>query len=254
MDAVFKPLTVRDMLFAVEGCEMALEAPLRVLSEEITETRGETMQRRMISRTKGLLEVEPGSQRVYDAKIGYLHRTVKDFFETDKGSASIRSEPLEDQSHLLLAASYLRQLKMTTRRHHENSWNDFWHPAEYSMAHLRKYRNTKDPMSIRIIDDIDQVGQDFWGPARSGLEDDNSWLKEALDWHYYSGDCNPTHRQRIRHMTESLTKYLNWTATISLADMSDLGPATVKGNLRYNRDSFIKLVIAADLGFWVEAK
>lgn len=70
--------------FADESIEFILELPLQNQLPEDLEIRIETMQRRVNSRCKGLLEVFKGAgSRLgsYQVLVQYLHRTVKDYIE-----------------------------------------------------------------------------------------------------------------------------------------------------------------------------
>jgi hypothetical protein len=92
------PLSLLDMSFADEDdSDFAMKAPLGPLTTSHVSSRAELMRRRINACCKGLLEAKPDSKaQLADAKVGYLHRTVKDYLElketSDKLHAASRPE------------------------------------------------------------------------------------------------------------------------------------------------------------------
>lgn len=76
-------LTLLDMSLALDGCESAILAPISPMTMEEMSFRVDTMRRRVVSRSKGLLEIYEVKRKQEEARITYLHRTVKDFFKNE---------------------------------------------------------------------------------------------------------------------------------------------------------------------------
>jgi hypothetical protein len=81
-DSVDDSLTLLDLSFAEDGLEKAIAAEVEEVSLMQSKYRAETMRRRLNSRCKGLLEAPALRHQTLtaaEAKVQYLHRTVKDF-------------------------------------------------------------------------------------------------------------------------------------------------------------------------------
>lgn len=99
--------------------EFVLDQPVRPLSNEDLSIRLDIIQRRLVSRCKGLLEIAKnldnfGSDRDHGYKtVQYLHRTVKDYIEDENVQALLSSylkSPFDP--HLKLCAGNLASLKV----------------------------------------------------------------------------------------------------------------------------------------------
>jgi hypothetical protein len=77
---VDSPLTLLSVSLAQDGIARAMAAKVIPLSPEELAFRAETTRRRLLSRCKGLLEAPEFATKGADARVQYLHRTVKDFF------------------------------------------------------------------------------------------------------------------------------------------------------------------------------
>jgi hypothetical protein len=76
--AADKPLTLLDISLAQDGLERAMAAEVKVVALDELDFRAETTRRRLLSRCKGLLEAPNVKTMRADARVQYLHRTVRD--------------------------------------------------------------------------------------------------------------------------------------------------------------------------------
>lgn len=111
-DDARSPLSLLSLSFIEEDVQRAFSAEYgHPISYKEQEYRAETMRRRLNSRCKGLLEAP--NFRLYgpETKVQYLHRTVKDFFDEDRGRAIIASVPQDFDPHIALCAALVRHTK-----------------------------------------------------------------------------------------------------------------------------------------------
>lgn len=92
-----------------DNMNFALECPLRALSTEQATTRRKQITRRLNGRCRGLLEVNPLSQRVE-----FLHRSVMDFLRTsDMCKFLLETAPRNSNANLSLLRGYTAYIKTT---------------------------------------------------------------------------------------------------------------------------------------------
>jgi hypothetical protein len=275
----FDPLTLLDMSFALEGPKAAIQAPLGQLDKEELLFRGDTMRRRVISRSKGLLEVPSASVMNERAKVEYLHRTVRDFFKSEASWKYIRSGAPDFDAPLMLSASFLRQVKTTKVRNTASTLDEFWRSFTSSVEYMRLYEDAdKSTMSIEILDALARSGDDYWGqsPLHPGYE---NWLEELVDgcttrdtrpeWTCIASQYpfkNTTDTTQQNQGTASMwtngayskrqRDMPHWSNTIHLADLSPIHPAhsiqleTRRVPLR----SFVEFAFIIKLNFYIVAK
>jgi hypothetical protein len=79
-----EPLLLELYLADDPDTNSALTTPIKVLDEDAALQRSEAMRRRLITRCRGFLEIRNDHEsQSSDKKVGYLHRTAKDFIESD---------------------------------------------------------------------------------------------------------------------------------------------------------------------------
>jgi hypothetical protein len=160
----FEPLTLLDMSYALDGCAAAINASMDEVKRDELDFRAETMRRRINSRSKGLLEVPTASIRKEHAKVEYLHRTVRDFFQSEQAWAYIRSGAPKFDAPLELSAAFVRHVK-TTRTTFDKAvhvWNGFWRSFLYSIEYLRKRDSVDDKSAIYLLDTLSKTGDTYW--------------------------------------------------------------------------------------------
>lgn len=175
----FEPPTLINFSFAQDGCMPAIHAPIGQLRKDELSYMAETMRRRIMSRCKGLLEVPQAHVDHERAKVGYLHRTVRDFFKSTEAWTYIRSGAPDFDAPLHLAASSLRLTKMTSVRVRAGVIDEFWHEALFCAEYARK---CEDPtVAIPILDELSRVGDLYWGQTALHSNRYATWLAELVD-------------------------------------------------------------------------
>jgi hypothetical protein len=152
----FEPPTLLNISLALDSYTSAIKAPPGQLRKEERSFRAETMRRRIMSRCKGLLESPRVRMDSEQAKVEYLHRTVRDFFETDDAWTYIRSGAPGFDAPLHLAASYLWSTKMA------NTLDEFWHPAALCVEYARRCAKESGSAPIEILAEFSSAGDEYW--------------------------------------------------------------------------------------------
>lgn len=155
------PITLLDLALAKEGCDKALRAPLRPFTDAELEYYAENMRRFLNSRCKGLLEAPDVATKKHEAKVQYLHRTVRDFFQQDSVMDYIKSGVLDTFDPVLqLSAAYLVRIKSTQLRPSLIMVDDFW------CAFLKAVHNASQITSTKthsmFLDQLEETSSLFW--------------------------------------------------------------------------------------------
>jgi hypothetical protein len=110
-----KPLSLMTFSYLSEkDPNHAINAEVRAISDQQLSWRLESARRRVLSRSKGLLEVyQSASTGVFsNHTVDYLHRTVRDFLRSNNVNRMLRFRIEEDfDSNVSLCGSYLAQIK-----------------------------------------------------------------------------------------------------------------------------------------------
>jgi hypothetical protein len=110
----WSPLTLLSLSFINEDPYRVFDSKYdQPLSREDQTYRGETMRRRLISRCKGLLEAPTFKTYGPEAKVHYLHRTVKDFFDEDRARMYLTQHSTDFKPHIALLSALLRHTQAT---------------------------------------------------------------------------------------------------------------------------------------------
>ncbi|KAI8630989.1 hypothetical protein F5Y19DRAFT_463797 [Xylariaceae sp. FL1651] len=106
------PLRLLSLSFIEENTKSAfLDASTSEMIPSEQNFRAEQTRRRLQSRCKGLLEVPTYKKHGPNARIHFLHRTVKDFLEENRGRYFLTSTSQLFDPHISLCASFLRHAK-----------------------------------------------------------------------------------------------------------------------------------------------
>jgi hypothetical protein len=178
----FDPPTLLEMSFAHDGVNPSIEALLGPMSAKELKYRAETMRRRITSRSKGLLEAPRISVDGEAAKVEYLHRTVRDFFQGPEAWTYIRSGAPKFNAPLLLAASSLRIVKMTPLVHRASVFDQFWRATASCIEYSRKCEESIGIAPVSVLDELDMTGYVYWNrePLHQKASYKN-WMDELVD-------------------------------------------------------------------------
>ena len=215
-----RPMTLLSLCLAKERIDkLPLLAETCVRSPETLIHCCNTMSRRLQSRTGGLLEVQlqgARTNRIAPAmKVGYLHRTVREFLVTNEMRDVLQAETTIDPDYEMLKASvYEIQIQL------EKSDREELCRSALQYARRAELRNQLNSQHVFLIDQLHGVTprkylEHYIGP--SNLRDENTYerfLRPAVQWdlHSYvkrkleSNPHSPTSAQKISLLYISLSK------------------------------------------------
>ncbi|KAF1953597.1 hypothetical protein CC80DRAFT_507092 [Byssothecium circinans] len=274
--AAMAPLSLRDMFLASDGCEKALMAPILEMTHEELAFRAETMRRRVISRSKGLLEVRSAPARLtHMKKVEFLHRTVRDYFQSENAQAYIQAGAPHYQPSLLLSASFMRQVKMQSRYIDESAWDGFWIPFVQSLLYLEQYEDSGDAISIQIVDELADTGQKYWNLPPLGSFNHGTWYAELFaSTDRWAQPAWMNLQEQLKHETQTIARrsgtgktisgkelanpplHPHWTNSIHIAHLTSTSNSSKfqHSPLLALSHSFFDLALSFGLNFYVAAK
>ncbi|KAM0472543.1 hypothetical protein ACHAPX_008700 [Trichoderma viride] len=96
-----------------ENPEIAMSTPIRAFSEKEIQKRRERTRRRLDGRCKGLLEIneDPSADLFFKYRVDFLHRTVREFLQTDQIQEELGSRFNKFNAEQSLCHAYLAQVK-----------------------------------------------------------------------------------------------------------------------------------------------
>ncbi|OQV04091.1 NACHT domain-containing protein isoform 2 [Cladophialophora immunda] len=176
----------------------ALRQPCRPLSKDETVLRMDTMRRRINSRSKGLLEVkgpeafpgrfenpeDPCNYSQYTVQ--YLHRTVKDYIESDEAQMILQPaarSPIDP--HLRLLAGHIAYIKRLDpdRISAPNLWRD---NLQESLKLARSVSPGCIPQMVLLLDEMDKIGRDILRAlAARRRRDESTAIPKSILWAYH---------------------------------------------------------------------
>jgi hypothetical protein len=210
--AADKPLSLISISFAEDGFDRAIAAEAEFMPQGVIEFRAETMRRRLSSRCKGLLEAPTARAEGPEAKVQYLHRTVKDFLARidiwDYVLSGIRNSFDPD---LTLSGAFLLHIK--TLSSSSDSLDAFWDACTSCIEYSTRFEIRAKDAHISILCELDKT---------AGALFENRIIGAAA-WHR-GGQYNPA----------ASTASAHWTETRLLVKPFRV----VEGNSRYKTTSF----------------
>jgi transposase len=215
-----RPMTLLSLCLAKERIEkLPLLAETCVRSPETLIRCCYTISRRLKSRTGGLLEVQLQGARTNKIapgmKVGYLHRTVREFLTTNEMREVLQAETSIDPDYEMLKASvYEIQIQ------YQKSDREELCRSALQYARRAELRNLLGSRHIFLIDQLHGINprkylETYIGP--SNFRDENTYerfLRPAVQWdlHSYvrrkleSNPHSPTSAQKISLLYISLSK------------------------------------------------
>jgi len=175
--------------------DFALRQPCSPLSDEEAILRMDTMRRRINSRSKGLLEAKGPLSTAGGFKhddplihsrytVQYLHRTVKDYIESEKAQAILRSQARSPfDPHLRLLAGHIAYIKsVDLGKFFPLALWDFNFNACFKLA--KSVFPDSIPQMILLLDELDKVGPTIFlalaAKLREKMNRDNPLPKSCL--------------------------------------------------------------------------
>jgi 6-pyruvoyl-tetrahydropterin synthase len=206
---VSEPISLHTFSFTEEELETALSAEIKGMPSEERRFRADQMRRRLNSRCKGLLEVPDLKSHGEQAKVQYLHRTVKDFLALESTGQYISSWTTEQfDADLQLSIGYMLDLKSLVVYPKMSLYTEFWHPfrrcIDYSIRVEPRNRDTY----IAILNEIAKIGSDFFEKNADGRQ---VWLGTLL------AEARREHGLSLReHWPRSSMPFLEYAARYPL--------------------------------------
>jgi ankyrin repeat protein/energy-coupling factor transporter ATP-binding protein EcfA2 len=203
-----EPLSLLDLSLAQETFDEAMAAEVKPMDATDIQYRAEATRRRLNSRCRGLIEAPDYEEEGPDAKIQYLHRTVKDFLATrhDWEIHAISEHP-SFHPDLALCSGYLLHLKVLPR---DKSlfFDKFWRMFNLCLTFFDSFREEAVKGQNNVIDryleghlhfveELQRVGDETFDSDRP---DGKKWLDFFVS---ESRDIALFNHSRIKHWHES---------------------------------------------------
>lgn len=152
-------LTLLTLSFAREDSERAfLKEFSKPLKEKQKLYRAETTRRRIASRCKGLLEVSNFKKDGPDAKVQYLHRTVRDFLCEASAQKILTDWTTDFDPHVALCAALIRHTKaIHPKEHDDKGMNSFESLLKHFVTQCHCIERAGSHEYVRYLDEMDWV-------------------------------------------------------------------------------------------------
>jgi hypothetical protein len=157
-----EPLSLLSLALAEEGLEKAMSTEVKPMPKDEIAFRAETMRRRLNSRCKGLIEAPAFGSDGSNAKVQYLHRTVRDYLNRIDIWEHIVSgtDPSLDVD-LSLCGAFLRGIKIATPR--TNMLTFFWRSLQTCLNYAVRFEGSANDFHIiSILEELERAGDIFF--------------------------------------------------------------------------------------------
>ena len=172
-----KPLSILTFSYLDEDDpDFALKRDIRPISPEEEAARCETIDRRLNSRCRGLLESRPrtscdeysnidgivGEQVLHE--VDFLHRTVRDFLTTPTVSVKLVALDTPDfDANLTLTKAFVAQIKgLRAAAHPESNFQLLWSLVFDVLYHVSRVGESVPPEAhVSLLDELDQAAGHF---------------------------------------------------------------------------------------------
>ena len=155
-----QPTTALVLYYADEmDLASVIKNPLKIVTAGDEALKVDTMQRRLNSRCRGLLEVSPESVGSRDRAVQYLHRTVKDYIQSTRAQITLRiSSESSFNPYQSFCAGHLARMK-TREELREFEWNErFWQSAEQCIWFAARMQEDNPDLTISVADQLFEQG------------------------------------------------------------------------------------------------
>lgn len=154
------PLTILSLSFAREDVNRALlEGFGKPMNHDQRLYRAETMRRRLASRCKGLLEVPTFKRDGPEAKVQYLHRTVKDFLHEASAQDFLSAgSTTHFDPHVALCAALIRHTKaISPTEEDESGMQSFEGLVKLFITQCHWIEKSNSYEYARFLDEMDRT-------------------------------------------------------------------------------------------------
>ncbi|CZR60408.1 uncharacterized protein PAC_10304 [Phialocephala subalpina] len=184
--AATEPLSLLTLSFAEDDCMTCMTAKVKPMSSGGRDFRAETMRRRLNSRCKGLIEAPTFELQRAEARVQYLHRTVRDFLAKEGvwdyivSSTRDRYDP-----DFNLCGAFLLQVKTLEPRKSELVLEYFWASLRSCIDYSRHLEHRRQDIHIDIIDELGTAAEQLFNTQSPSGE---IWFDTLLEDSRFGGD------------------------------------------------------------------
>lgn len=207
-----EPLSLLALSLAEEGFEKAMSAEVKPMPQDEISFRAETMRRRLNSRCKGLIEAPAFRSDGSNAKVQYLHRTVRDYLNrVDIWEHIVSGTDPSLDVDLTLCGAFLHDIKVATPR--TSIVPFFWRSLKTCLTYaIRLDRRANNVHIISILEELENAGDILFS---SGLPNgDKSLLDDIIE-------------QNCRQLPKfKVNKKMHWVETKPLGIRMGVGSST----------------------------
>lgn len=156
------PLSLLTFSFIEDGYDKAIASETKPMFEVERRYLGDTMRRRLNSRCKGLLEAPDHRSKRGNATIQYLHRTVKDFFNSERIVHTIQFWSSNDfDINRAICAGYILYLKKI-EVHQGMRLEEFWGPFASCVTFSFCFQDSENELHLTVLNELEEIGKRFF--------------------------------------------------------------------------------------------
>lgn len=156
------PLSLITFSFIEDGYDKAIASKTKPMFEVERRHLGDTMRRRLNSRCKGLLEAPDHRSKRGNATIQYLHRTVKDFFNSERTVHTIQNWTSNDfDINRAVCAGYILYLKKIEVRQ-DMRLEEFWGPFANCDTFSLGFQESEFELHLIVLNELERIGKQFF--------------------------------------------------------------------------------------------
>lgn len=177
--AATEPLSLLTLSFAEDDYKTCMTAKVKPMSAGGRDFRAETMRRRLNSRCKGLIEAPTFELEGAEARVQYLHRTVRDFLAVEDIWGYIVSSTRDPYDpDFKLCGAFLLQVKTFEPRKSELSLDYFWASFQSCIDYSSKLEIRRHDIYIDVIDELGAAAEELFNTRPPNGE---TWFETLLE-------------------------------------------------------------------------
>ncbi|KAH8746655.1 hypothetical protein BGZ57DRAFT_972296 [Hyaloscypha finlandica] len=178
--AAEEPVSLLFLSYTLDGFDKAVGAKVKAITPDEMDYRAESMRRRLNSRCKGLLEAPDFELEGPDAKVQYLHRTVKDFLSKRR---AWEDSPFTDQAtfdpDLQLCAAFILYMKGLDQR--KGTFLDkFWAAFSDCVRYSARFKESVADSHLTVLNQLNRVGHELYDSTNPDDPDGGTWLNTII--------------------------------------------------------------------------
>ena len=199
----YDPLSLLTYSFVVEpDPDFATKAEVRAYGRGDIDSRHESMERRLNSRCKGLLEVYHADNEhlFFSRSVDFLHRTVREFLQTRAVQDMLNEYTSKSfDANIVMCKAYLAQIKALDSESVTRKHSAFLRLLNLFVVYARRVERTNNVAPTTLLDDLDRSSSILWDRASPKLkvlpESEEHWTNRlSLGGDMFSEwcECDPS--------------------------------------------------------------